>query len=1573
MASVNELINVNVENNTVNRNGSAYHGVFTYPADSTVTATNILGLRNEMRIFNLVNSTFKMSDSLFEGNRIDSSSPNVHNSVGGSVIYSEQSNVTIINSTFKKNTGYNGGAVDAFRSKFTLRNCMFQSNSASYTSGGAFHAIRGNVVMKATEFNKNEARFGGACFVKKSKVKLRNVNFSKNVAVGGNGLGGAIYHEAAAINGRTLTFLENQATALGGALYILYSKRILLTDVHFGNNRARNGGAIHTYKAGLELLSPCKFIQNHGSNEGGGIWMSASRAFITSCDFNSSNVLRGGALRVESNSSVRISGARFINGTAYNNGGAIDLVQSSTMIVSNANFSGNHAGEHGGAINVNDSSTLSISNTTFESKNIRNNAQEGGGISVNNSALTISKCNLTRNQVSGNDGGLCGTLGDLTINHSRLVRNRAYDGKGIHINSMDTKDLDFVSFVNNSARNDGGSIWMKNSHAFISFSEFNSSRAERGGGLKVDFQSVVNIVGCKFSNGNAAIGGAIDLVQSLRMIVSNSNFSGNIALAGGGIHVDKSVLTMSECKLTKNYALVDGGGIRGTRMLLTINHSRFVRNRAHNGGGIYLDRMATNDLESASFANHSALSDGGGIWIRYTNVLISNSNFIGNKASGSGAGLHLSQSNVTIRQTKLLLNKAKSYAGIYGLQKSNLVCTQTSLIFNTAVESGGGVGIDPGSSLRCFECEFKNNSARRGAGLYIESHTATFIAAQLQNSIFEFNFASEFGGGVYFSFPYDAETKCSNLNSLCPRVVLLNVILHDNTATISGPAVFTADYNGVLLSCNYSQEESAFLDLDQLTLLAITDLQNIHTTYRGNCLPEESTGGIIGTYGVAWSFSINPKEKGEAEIIHVTDNQFVLQNLRSGAQLPAIYVTIFDELGNGPALTEPESFVVEISSPDEYFPGIVETNITGGTGSFPNISSLRPPGNYTLRIRPISTRLPIVTLLICIRLCQIGEEPTSNGELCQECDAVSYNFNPINGNCTTCPNDASCESRYIIPNEGFWHKSPCHVNVMRCLNDEACQYRRRQQKLANFTQQFVDCSMNTTTQNTYGDLLCHEGYEGPLCGSCQKDHGLSIELKCSKCPHAIWSVLIILFSILYLLVLASFTIRGCLPVTTGEGAPTSSPRSNIVWNSTRSIAINLQMVEMMRDGYVPREVIDPTSRATQSYFLNSVTNDLDLENELEITKWIATEILKILINFLQVTAIAASINVRWREEVVNMFEAEEYIGALTTAAISQPIDCILGTSCSTARLIWRTLLILFVPVTAVLCFVSFWGYMTCNKKENMSYFWKRSILSIMAVTYISYLGLTKLAVRTFYCVSVYDSEDYLSHSTTSYWAVDTSIKCYGKNHIGLVIIGAFILVFVSLSFPLASASVIIKNKSRTSDREGWMFETMGFLYRTFKENLMFWETVVMFRKACLSIIVVFPYPLGGQTQGLLAQIVLTLSLCGHMSYLPYKEEFHKLNLYEFCSLFVSCFTFLLGQFFNDEKTGEFARGFVSFLIISMNSIFFLFLAFVLVLGGIVHLKVVLKYENVQIDDDRPYTVMKAFLAHKIWSYYQLFR
>jgi len=430
----------------------------------------------------------------------------------------------------------------------------------------------------------------------------------------------------------------------------------------------------------------------------------------------------------------------------------------------------------------------------------------------------------------------------------------------------------------------------------------------------------------------------------------------------------------------------------------------------------------------------------------------------------------------------------------------------------------------------------------------------------------------------------------------------------------------------------------------------------------------------------------------------------------------------------------------------------------------------------------------------------------------------------------------------------------------------------------------------------------------------------------------------------------------------------------VEWNTSRSVCVNVEMVQMMRDGHVPPEYMQRMRRQN-----NPTTNrGLELARECEQTKRQTIELFKVwndilccfkhcfvqvMINFLQVTATAASIDVPWTNEILGMFEASEYIGALSTAGASASIDCIVATDSAAEKSIWRMVLSLLVPGTVIIFLALFWVISTLRSGKRGTYFAKRMILSLVVVVYISYLGLTELAVRVFYCVEVSDSKNLFILSKSRYWAMDTAMQCYRNEHLVLMGIALVVLFFVSISFPLVFIAAFAMKKTQLQNQFGWIPETMGFLYTAFKENLAFWESLVMLRKACLSVIVVFSYPLGGQIQGQLAILVLTACLYVHLLFTPYKNEYSRLNIYESMSLFVSIVTFTLGLLLGTGKCKDIVEGLIAFVVISVNSLFFLFVVVLLVRSGLQHCRKVLESEDDPIPDTASsWTVLKAYLS-----------
>lgn len=328
-------------------------------------------------------------------------------------------------------------------------------------------------------------------------------------------------------------------------------------------------------------------------------------------------------------------------------------------------------------------------------------------------------------------------------------------------------------------------------------------------------------------------------------------------------------------------------------------------------------------------------------------------------------------------------------------------------------------------------------------------------------------------GGLVFRHELNATTNCHAPSMNCGRTILLNTTFVKNTAFNSGSAILTSDPKRVLVSCKKKTSYYDFVDQNALSLLQSVDPKRLCSSWKRNSHEINGQGKVISTYGRLLFFSTNHRD--ETRITGNVQSGFVLESIQNGEQLPVIHITILDAFENKPAPTEPLSFLAEITSPDKLFQGVVTVIISNGTGNFSDITAVKPPGRYNLTITPRVASIKSATLTVHVRDCLIGEEPVSRPVLCQACGSNAYNFNTTKTNgCLPCPGEAICQGRYIVPEDGYWHKGPCHANIKQCIAEEACTYNNREARLYDFGVNLADCYINDKTLELYGERLCNK-------------------------------------------------------------------------------------------------------------------------------------------------------------------------------------------------------------------------------------------------------------------------------------------------------------------------------------------------------------------------------------------------------------------------------------------------------------------------------------------------------------------
>lgn len=222
-----------------------------------------------------------------------------------------------------------GGGLFSFQGSPTVRNCIFDDNDAKF-GGGMYSGGDNSPTLTDCVFRFNGAsENGGGVFVEKSgKLTLTDCSFEQNTTPGN---GGGMYH-------------------FGTSVYSV------LVDCRFDRNEAGtdgfgHGGGIylsHTdnfLQGGVTRLNDCVFIDNIAEDNGGGFYVSRSKAWLTACRFygNESTDGNGGGLWGDTHQDkLRLFNCLFSGNTSDGHGAAMyleDVNNSAQTVVVNCSFS----------------------------------------------------------------------------------------------------------------------------------------------------------------------------------------------------------------------------------------------------------------------------------------------------------------------------------------------------------------------------------------------------------------------------------------------------------------------------------------------------------------------------------------------------------------------------------------------------------------------------------------------------------------------------------------------------------------------------------------------------------------------------------------------------------------------------------------------------------------------------------------------------------------------------------------------------------------------------------------------------------------------------------------------------------------------------------------------------------------------------------------------------------------------------------------------------------------------------------------------------------------------------------
>jgi predicted outer membrane repeat protein len=304
------------------------------------------------------------------------------------------------------------------------------------------------------------------------------------------------------------------------------------------------------------------------------------------------------------NSTLRITGSRFIHNSALFRGGAAEIFNTfeagpHLASIESTVFNGNSAGVFGGAIVgegtlPNDASSLDINNSTF----VGNTALEGGAIVFDSQKTTVRNSQFQGNIATVSAGALATTnVVDTIVNGTFFGPAHVFTKFGTTVTNCD--------FNNNQALGD-----LAAHDALFGGPAGGINFAFGGGALVAYMNGYLDVIDSRFRN-NVVLGGDGGAILNgrseaqnvfgsgadafeVRTTISGSTFRGNSSPGNGGAVASVPGLI---------YTLA-GRTVASTAVSVT--GSTFAKNSAAgNGGAIYLDR-STASLGSNTYGGNQA-------------------------------------------------------------------------------------------------------------------------------------------------------------------------------------------------------------------------------------------------------------------------------------------------------------------------------------------------------------------------------------------------------------------------------------------------------------------------------------------------------------------------------------------------------------------------------------------------------------------------------------------------------------------------------------------------------------------------------------------------------------------------------------------------------------------------------------------------------------------------------------------------------------------------------------------------------------------------------------------------------
>ena len=315
--------------------------------------------------------------------------------------------------------------------------------------------------------------------------------------------------------------------------------------------------------------------------------------------------------------------------------------------------------------------------------------------------------------------------------------------------------------------------------------------------------------------------------------------------------------------------------------------------------------------------------------------------------------------------------------------------------------------------------------------------------------------------------------RCLTNGTDCPFMAVVDTKFFDNTAEVAGGAVFAGYSDAVRLNCSIASLDTGLAFYEEEEWMAVKRLKtqaDICSSWKGNS--GNVYGHEVGTYATYANMTV---KKAKISVCVSGEKACVIDGYRTGKDLPKAKLTLMDGLGQGPAISYGSINAIMSSARGEFMVGSIVLPMDEGNCTFESVRGFVAPGDYNLTVEFGEKTIKEIRITVVVRDCSIGEIVAPGTGVCQECSNTTYNFDSSkNSSCRPCPENANCESQVIIPDDGYWQKTPCSKHIHRCLPTSSCKRENRSENLTDLVGDAANCTFDRSVIENYTQAQCAE-------------------------------------------------------------------------------------------------------------------------------------------------------------------------------------------------------------------------------------------------------------------------------------------------------------------------------------------------------------------------------------------------------------------------------------------------------------------------------------------------------------------